>query len=252
MLVSILGVRHFNIMTPKVARVYWSVWGILLALFVGWALYTPVPFTYLKYAAVAALLVLVGGISFGIKYGRWFGALLCIGLVALLIWPAPRVNSGSLRARYVMALKSYRETPYVWGGENGRGIDCSGLMRRSMEDALLAEGWERKAPALWREAAFIWWRDCAAKDMPKGYAGRIAPLFKAPSLNTLDVKRVEAGDLAVTQSGVHVLAYVGDDTWIQADPNLANGGNKVIETPVGSRNGWMNMPVVICRWKNLE
>lgn len=29
-----------------------------------------------------------------------------------------------------------------------------------------------------------------------------------------------AGDLAVTESGSHVVAYFGDQTWVKADPTL--------------------------------
>ena len=118
-----------------------------------------------------------------------------------------------------------------------------------MIDALLAQGWQDANPALWREAAIVWWRDCSAGEMKRGYDGRIVPLFGARSLNALDTSRIQPGDLAVLQSGVHVLAFVGGHTWIQADPNLVNGGDKVIETAAPSKSGWFGHPVEICRWK---
>jgi len=35
------------------------------------------------------------------------------------------------------------------------------------------------------------------------------------------------GDLAVTESGSHVLAYLGDETWIEAEPNV--GGTHIFQ-----------------------
>ena len=80
----------------------------------------------------------------------------------------------------------------------------------------------------------------------------IEPLFAARSLNNLKTEQLQLGDLAVLQSGVHVLAFLGGKTWIQADPNLVNGGDMVFETTAPSSNGWFGQRVVICRWKSLQ
>ena len=51
---------------------------------------------------------------------------------------------------------------------------------------------------------------------------------------------------AVTASGVHVLAYLGNGKWIEADPTAST----VIEVRVPERsNAWFNMPVKIVRWQ---
>ncbi|RYG73067.1 hypothetical protein EON80_03575 [bacterium] len=232
-------------------RIAFYLIGIMAIFFLAWTAYTAVPFTYVKMAALGCCLFLLLGIALAFKYGKWFSILTTLSLILIAAWPAQPVDSGQLRKQYVRSMRAYRETPYVWGGENGRGIDCSGLMRRGMIDALLAEGWADRNPALWREAGVIWWKDCSAREMKNGFSGRIEPVFEVRSLNTLSDQRLQMGDLAVTKSGVHVLAYVGDGTWIQADPNLANGGNKVIETKAPSKNGWFGQRVVICRWKDL-
>ena len=48
----------------------------------------------------------------------------------------------------------------------------------------------------------------------------------------------------MTFNGVHVLAYIGNKTWIEADPNIE------VKTP--ARNAWFNMPVHVMRWRALE
>ena len=251
MLAHRLLIRHLHFMRKKPGRaVFWGV-GAATTLFLAWVIYMPIPFTALKIAALCSAVLLLLGVGVGFKHGKWFGLATLAIVAAFAFWPAQPTQPAELQTRYVAALSNYRGTRYVWGGENGRGIDCSGLIRRAMIDALLANGWERRDPASWREAALVWWRDCSANEMKIGYGGRIVPQFRAPSLNALDSKRLRPGDLAVLESGVHVLAFAGGRTWIQADPNLVNGGDKVIETTAPSRNGWFGQPVVICRWKSM-
>ncbi|MFN2599036.1 MAG: NlpC/P60 family protein, partial [Pyrinomonadaceae bacterium] len=45
-----------------------------------------------------------------------------------------------MRRAYIASLESYEGTRYVWGGENSRGIDCSGLVRRGLINADFHEG----------------------------------------------------------------------------------------------------------------
>lgn len=237
---------------PKGKRPVFWFFTATLVLFLAWTVYTPIPFTLLKIAALVCVGLLFLGVVFGWRHGKWVGFGSAALLASLMLWPAKAPDVPGLRSRYIAALNSYSGTPYVWGGENGRGIDCSGLMRRAMIDALWSQGWARQDAGCWREAVHIWWRDCSAREMKAGYDGRIAELFPAKSLNALDTSSLQPGDLAVLKSGVHVLAFVGGQTWIQADPNLANGGDKVIHTTAPSKNGWFGQSVVICRWKILS
>jgi len=59
---------------------------------------------------------------------------------------------------------------------------------------------------------------------------------------------LKPGDLAVTADGIHIMAYLGNRIWIEADPNM----HKVIEVAVPTSNQWFNTPVVFVRWKWLK
>ncbi len=235
----------------RFGRTLIAVYG-LMWLFLGWCFWTPISFSALKLAATGASVFLAVGTVVWFPRGRICVALTSTVVALIFVWPARPANSPELSRAYVASMRNYLGTRYVWGGENGRGIDCSGLMRRGLVDALLSEGWTTKNPSLWREAATVWWRDCSALEMKRGYGNRIKQRFEADNLNEIDTSRLQPGDLAVLQNGVHVLAFAGEKTWIQADPNLVNGGDKVILTMAPSKNGWFHQPVVICRWRILD
>lgn len=228
---------------------------LLLWLFTFWAIWTPIQFFKLKIALLVSLVLIVLGAFVLFNRQRTLLTTLLLAFVIAFVtfglWPAQNYSKPELRSAYVSSLRSYLDTKYVWGGENGRGIDCSGLIRRAMVDALVNRGWQEMNPSLWRVAAQIWWTDFAARDMKESDNSFFQPRFEVASLNPLVDSKVEQGDVAVTRNGVHVLAFVGERTWIQADPNLANGGDKVILTKTDSKNGWFTQKMVICRWKLL-
>jgi hypothetical protein len=78
-----------------------------------------------------------------------------------------------------------------------------------------------------------------------GYRGWTTALFRDDAIAGADVSRLRTGDLAVTADGVHVMAYLGSRTWIEADPNA----HKVIEVVVPTDNRWFKTPVVFVRWR---
>ena len=47
---------------------------------------------------------------------------------------------------------------------------------------------------------------------------------------------------------VHILAYLGDRQWIEADP----GVHRVITVTVPTENGWFHGPMKILRWQILQ
>jgi len=181
---------------------------------------------------------------------RW--TLLAITAFAglLLLGPSRSLPSAAvMRDDYLKGLQRYDGVTYFWGGENSRGIDCSGLVRRGLVDALFLRGVRTFHPGLIRESLSLWWNDCTANALGKGQPPFTTQVTDAPSINALQPDRARPGDLAVTADGLHVLAYLGDSTWIEADPGIL----KVIQVKVPSPdNGWFQTPVRIVRWRILQ
>ncbi|HEY1081402.1 MAG TPA: NlpC/P60 family protein, partial [Prosthecobacter sp.] len=159
--------------------------------------------------------------------------------------PGRALSVGDLRSDYVRRLGTFKNARYAWGGESRHGIDCSGLPRRAFREALLAYGLRNLNGTAIREGVLQWWVDASALALGKGYRGMTVPLGIQGPIRTLDVSRLQPGDLAVTTSGVHMLAYLGDEEWIQADPSveavIALNGRT-------AANAWFDQPVILHRW----
>jgi len=70
-----------------------------------------------------------------------------------------------------------------------------------------------------------------------------------PSLRKVDYSKIEEGDLAITANGIHVIVYLGNEQWIQADPEQQR---VVIEDPHTTASSWFDVKVKIVRWKALN
>ena len=175
--------------------------------------------------------------------------LACTGVIALfLILPGRTGDASKLRTSYVASLGNYEGTIYIWGGESRLGIDCSGLVRKGLIMADYHQGISTLNPALLRTGFSLWWHDCSAQALGEEYRHGTRQLFSAPSLNELDHSKILPGDIAVTRNGVHTLAYIGNQTWIEADPTV----RRVIKVQVPTKNAWFGEPVNILRWTQLE
>jgi cell wall-associated NlpC family hydrolase len=159
----------------------------------------------------------------------------------------PRVAPAALRAEYVAGLRRYDGVAYVWGGKNWRGIDCSGLIRRGLVDALFLRGLRTCDPGLVRSALRLWWNDTTAKAFGEGQGQWTTSILEVPSINEMDASRLKPGDLAVTRSGVHIMAYIGEGQWMEADPLEA----RVMMFSVPATANWFQIPMRIVRWKIL-
>jgi|UniRef100_UPI003783E963 cell wall-associated NlpC family hydrolase len=171
-------------------------------------------------------------------------------LASLVAWPwSIHTPIQTLRSSYVERLQTYEGCLYYWGGESHRGIDCSGLIRRGLIDACFYSGVANADLGLIQHGLTLWWNDTSAKALGEEHQGLTKHLFDGPDLKTLDHKKLQAGDIAVTDDGVHIMAYLGDETWIEADP----GKLKVIKIHAPTTtNGWFLHPIKILRWSLLQ
>ncbi len=199
----------------------------------------------------------------GCVIGAWIGITILVWnrkplrVVALIlpllaaipfILPGTTIDAEELRQDYVKRMLDFEGTKYHWGGESGRGIDCSGLPRRALRDALLDYGGKHLNGRAFRLYAEQWWFDASARALGEGYREYTVPVATSGTIREMDYRGLMPGDLAVTKSGVHVIAYAGDDRWVQADPELG-----AVATLNGRQddNGWFHSQVTTHRWKLL-
>ena len=130
-------------------------------------------------------------------------------------------DSDALRQRFVERLTDYEGVRYVYGGENPRGVDCSGLVRAAMVRALADRGGASLNSEMLRSAFTLWWHDTNAIQLGKGANGLTLPIGDGSPMPMRAAQNARPGDLAVTTSGSHVLAYLGNQRWIEADPDVA-------------------------------
>jgi hypothetical protein len=224
---------------------------IVIFFFVLW--YSPyVDFPIRAATVLVGALVLAGALILVWRSRALRLALIIFYITALvfLTWPAslPKDRS-ALRASYCDALNSYQGCRYVWGGVGYFGIDCSGLVQKGLEDGLVTNGLVGTNPRLIREGIWIYWHRTTARVLGEGDAGRTFVITEGHPLNELDYSLLTPGDLAVTASGDHVMAYLGQKTWIAADP----GEGKVTRFTIPElKNPYFSTPMRIVRWKILD
>lgn len=165
-----------------------------------------------------------------------------------MILPGRAVDPARLNAEYLTQLERYDGTPYVWGGENGRGIDCSGLVRRALINSHVRVSLTTMNPRSLRAGLDLWWHDCSAKALGDQYRDFTVPLFSARSINSITNSLLMPGDIAVTHDGVHVLAHLDGQNWIEADPGIS----KVVTLSVPTDNVWFTVPVNVMRWTHMK
>lgn len=162
--------------------------------------------------------------------------------------PGRAVDPDVLAADYARGLRCFRGVRYVWGGESLLGIDCSGLVRKGLVWGQLCHGLRTVNGKPIRDAMGLWWHDSSALALRDGYRGWTTELFRETSVAGADHSKLKTGDLAVTADGIHVMAYLGSSTWIEADPDA----HRVIEVVTPTDNQWFKTPVVFVRWKWLR
>lgn len=193
--------------------------------------------------------------SAGLGYvWRWkFWRLVLLGLPVLVavpfLLPGKPIDPDPLRTRYVAAMERMEGTRYVWGGESHWGIDCSGLPRRALRDTLWRIGMENGNGEAFRKWVEQWWFDTSAKALGQNYRGFTRPVGISGKLRDLDCDHLEPGDLAVTTDGRHVLVYLREGKWIQADPMASK---VIIVHAQRDQIAWFSSRVTVHRWRVLE
>jgi len=233
-----------------VRRALWKRWLLLWPLSLALIAY-PVSNTTLRITAIVCILFLAGGlVAFNWQHFwlRIVAASASAALVLFLLLPGREANIQSLRGSYLKSLRRYEGTRYVWGGENRLGIDCSGLVRNSLVNSLVVESIGTLNPSLLREGASLWWHDCSARALGEQYLQLTAHILDSDAINQIDYTQIQPGDFAVTADGIHVLAYLGDREWLEADPDARN----VLRLTAPSTNSWFDTPVRVMRWRQLD
>jgi hypothetical protein len=211
----------------------------------------PIRIGMLRLAMVAAAALVWFSIPFLFSRSRvvtttWIVCTVFFGW--MLLGPGHADDSQVLRRTYIAALQKYLGVRYIWGGENSRGVDCSGLVRIGLIDADVNLGITSLNPALIREACALWWFDSSADALQHAYRHNTSVVLETSGLNQLKYSHILPGDLAVTQSGQHVLAYIGYSTWIAADP----GPMRVVTVAAPSKSVWFDQPMRIVRWRQFQ
>lgn len=161
-------------------------------------------------------------------------------VILFLLLPGRQVDPLRLQQAYPESLRQYEGIRYHWGGENKLGIDCSGLIRKAMIRTLAREGVFNLNPGPVRKALELWWYDTSAEAFGKEYRGLTRRLASYPATREIPEDRLKPGDVVVTQDGIHIMAFLGDGLWIEADP----GEEKVIVVRAAdTRNQWFYAPV---------
>jgi hypothetical protein len=143
----------------------------------------------------------------------YIGKALLTGTIILLIWGITTFTLVPINQKtFIQHVQSYENVPFVWGGENSFGLDCSGLIRQSLLKTYLSQ---------YRigSAFQIWFIDCPAKHLSTKYSNILREYKKAVLIKNVTNLNIPLGTLAVTTTGNHVLAYVGNNSWAQASPD---------------------------------
>jgi hypothetical protein len=236
----------------------WCLRTLVSALIICVALYVmsyTTPLTRLAYLSTALLGLFIGLLYLGRLVRRRPRILIPLSMVllALVAWAVftdrPPDIAG-LRAEYLRHLRAYHGTAYIWGGETHVGVDCSGLARAALAEAMISEGIREGnprllGPLLWR----FWWQDIGTRGMDAGAFGLTRHVAHANALSEGPSPALQPGDLAVT-GHTHVLIYLGDNRWIEANPE----DHRVVINAADpqSDRAYFNLPAHIVRWTVLD
>jgi hypothetical protein len=235
-----------------ISRRLWLFWIAGLVFLAAFAVY-PVSYRLTRAIGLALMFVIWSGLialTWRRRALRFALLAITVSIAGFLVLPRrTHPDSALLRGDYVAALRRYEGVRYIWGGESRRGIDCSGLVRRGIIDSLACRGLRSFDPGCIRDALSLWWNDCTASALGELHRSLTVHVLDTPSINGLDHSQILPGDMAVTSSGIHIMAFVGDNSWIEADPEK---GRVITISAPAEENPWFLTPMNIVRWSILQ
>ncbi len=211
-------------------------------------LLNPVNSKLLNLGFLACVTVLLVGLILLLwKKKPWRYAVFAIPVILFVpfILPGRDIQTEQLNSDYLRRVAAFEGTRYHWGGESSRGIDCSGLPRRAMRDAMLAQSFLTLNGRGFRGWLKQWWYDASAKALSESYRDYTVPLHVTGTIREMDYEGLVPGDMAVTTNGVHILVYLGKGQWAQADP--VPGKVTILDGRTGD-SGWFDQEVTTHRW----
>ena len=235
-------------MSKKASALVFALWlGLWVALALLWR--DPISRTSLRCGILLSMLAIWGvGLLLGWQHRLLRGALIAapVLLALTLACDGPAYDRAALRDDYLKCLLSYEGSPYVWGGEARGAIDCSGLVEKALIDASWRRGLATGRPRLVRSAIELWWHRASADALRDEYHGLTRRVLQTEYLANVDGSRLVPGDLMVPLNGEHTMAYLGNQTWIEADPSA---GVIRVKSP---DSFWFKHPAIVLRWRELE
>lgn len=152
-----------------------------------------------------------------------------------------KIETNTLKRYYLVYLRDYENTHYVWGGEGYFGIDCSGLPRSSFIKANFKYAYCHFNGKALRKAIWLWWHDASAKEILKGFKG--ATIVDPKIYKISDIRKdIQPGDMAT--NGSHVMVYLSENEIIQSDPDR----NKVVIDQLPAFSHWYRLNVNLVKW----
>ena len=116
-----------------------------------------------------------------------------------------------------------------------------------MIDALNTCALRHLDASIFRASVDLWWHDTTAERLGECERDATLLISEAPSINAIERSQIEPGDMGVTGAGIHILAYLGGNEWIQAEPAVG----EVIRNTVPSDSLWFDQKVKVIRWSSL-
>ena len=230
---------------------YWLLALSVLAMIVS---YTDPPIRLLY--ILTLLWALFTGLLFGstalrtIPWVRYTVLTFVLLVTAWYAFAGKPVNTLHLRRAYIARLRAFTGVHYLWGGESHLAIDCSGLARVALWEAMLTCGVTRGNPRWLGVSCWsFWWHDVGARDIEDGSYGYTHVIGSTPQLAGYDTSALQPGDMAVATHS-HVLIFLGGNRWIEANP--VDG--KVVINPASPATNriYFHLPVTLVRWQMLS